>query len=271
MRLAVFVAIVVVAGAAILSLSASIQSSNFTQIATPTLAALAVVVQRINGVQRWLSAPKRRREDHAADLAQTTLINLCDGCTVSPELLNLYIHVWEVPRWFRKTFPYRLRKSLKASARNGWLKPFTKWSIAPTLCRLTAVSLLKTAPTGVRFRKGLGLVGVCIANNNHSKLVTLKISSPEYREALKSDTELQWRAYGPKITHRLSLEDARKLSDSYGQVLAQVVQDVKSGEAIGCVTISVRQSSSRTFQLTTNPDIKRRLTDFALGVREVLA
>lgn len=270
MNLTLLAAVALIVWAAVITINASFASLSPTQFVASVVLAIAVAIQRISGVQRWLTSSKNRRKDQVDLFAQQVLVNLCMGRTISPEMLHLCVHVWEVPLWYRKIFPYALRWRLKCAVRMRGLRLFASWVIRPALHRVIAVGLVKRAPSGVRFFKGIGLVGVCIANNDFAEFVTLKTSSSQYSNALKARSEAEWHRYGPAITHNLLLEDAVKLSHSYGQVLAKVVQDPDSGEAIGCVTISARYAGSTSLQITKNDNCQKMLTDLALSVGRLL-
>jgi hypothetical protein len=62
-----------------------------------------------------------------------------------------------------------------------------------------------------------------------------------------------------------------RLSHSYGQVIAQVVQDPDSGEGIGCVTISVKESASQTLQIVQDAGFETELNTLALSIARVIA
>jgi hypothetical protein len=232
--------------------------------------AASVAVQRINGVQSWLAKPRNVRTAEFQTMAQLTLMNMCTGHSVNDDLKDLRVHIWEVPLWYRRTIPYKLRCFLRRHAPGRSSAGSTKWIVRPTLVRAAAVGFLPQAPSGVRFRKGVGLVGVCIASNDRSEYFTLNVGSPAYRDALTS-TEEDWRKLSPKVTHNLPLEDATKLAHSYGQVIGRVVQDVQSGEAIGCVTVSVKTSSSTALDFKNNDTFRQGVTDLAQSVALLLA
>jgi hypothetical protein len=147
------------------------------------------------------------------------------------------------------------------------LRRLPRWTLRPSLRRVAAIGLVKQAPSGVPFRKGVGLIGVCIANNDRGEIIKLNISDPRYDEALNATNENDWLEFGPEITHNLALADARKLSHSYGQVIGKVVQDTTSGEAIGCATVSVRDT---TKEIATKETFRRNLTDLAISVANVI-
>ncbi|MEV6636758.1 hypothetical protein AB0M54_39080 [Actinoplanes sp. NPDC051470] len=270
MRVVTFIAIAVVVMAAVATLVGSqAPLSKPSAVASAALVA-AVAVQRINGVQRWLGAPKSRRREQVDVLAQQVLIDLCMNRLVTAELLELRVHVWEVPLWYRRIFPYALRLRFKEMAKKRQFRFLATWAITPTFKRVAAVGLYKAPPSGVRFQKGVGIVGVCLANNDRAEVLTVSTADRRYRHALQAADEAKWQTYDPKLTHRLPLRDAQKLAHSYGQVIARVVQDAESGEAIGCATISLKQATPATIGLTTGEEFKRKLIDLARGVATLL-
>jgi hypothetical protein len=266
----VLVAAAVVIWAAVISLDPIAHPLVNVRFYSGTVLAAAVAVQRIGGVQSWLAKPKNDRTAQIEGLAQLTLLNICMGRSVDRDLTDLSVHVWEVPRWYRRLIPYRFRVFLRRCAHRG-SPDTTKWIIRPMLNRVTAAGLIPRPPSGVSFRKGIGLVGVCVASNDRSEFFTLNVANSIYRNALKSTTEEQWRSYGPKITHNLKLAEAQRLAHSYGQVIGKVVQDRRSGEAIGCVTVSVKTSSARNLNFKTNQLFRDRVTDLAQSVALLLA
>jgi hypothetical protein len=163
--------------------------------------------------------------------------------------------VWEVPLWYRKLFPYRLRATLKRFVGRLSPKHGTQLTLRPALSRVAAIGLLKQAPSGIRFRKGIGIIGVCIANNDRAEFVTLDITDAQRREALNSTTEAEWLSYGPEITHNLKLADAQKLSHSYGQVISLVIQD----------------PATAILNVATNDLAKESITNLALSVGRLIA
>jgi hypothetical protein len=263
--------IAIILWAAFIVINESVDPLNTPKFLAATVLTLAVVIQRISSVQRWLATPKNRRKEQVDVLAQQVLLNLCMGKTVSTDLQTLCVHVWEIPAWYRRLISYRLRRTFKSIVRRNPFRTFTRWSIRPALKRVAAVGLVKQAPSGIRFRKGVGLVGVCVFNNDRAQIVTLRTSSTAYRRALLSDDEDQWRQHPPILTHNLSLEDAKKLSHSYGQVIAKVIQEPATGEAIGCVTISLRNASSHAIQIAKDQKFRDQLNDLSMSVASILA
>jgi hypothetical protein len=270
MRLAVLGAVAVVVASAIIIITGTAQPLKIPQLLAATILTLAVVIQRINGIQRWLSGPKDSREHAVRALAQRALVAVCKNRTVSPEVLGIRVHVWEVPLWYRKLFPYRLRSRMKRVVKWKLLNRFDGWAIRPSLRRVAAVGLVNRPTSGIPFRKGFGIIGVCIASNDQAEFLTLDVSNAKYQRALRAKTESDWAKLGSEITHNISLSEAKKLAHLYGQVIAMVIQHKDSGEAIGCATISIQEGSQQSPLRITDEIFKATLTDLALTLATVL-
>jgi hypothetical protein len=271
MRVAMFGAIAIVVMAALVALFSSQHPLTKPSAISSVVLIAAVAIQRINGIQRWLAAPKMRRRDQVEALTQEALIELCMNKRLSADVLEFRIHVWEVPRWYRRLFPYNFRIRLKAIVTKAPFRPFSKWVIRPTLNRVASVGLTKVPTTGIRFRKGVGIVGACLAANDRAEFLTLDISDATYKQALDAPDEATWTSYGTKITHGLSQKDAKKLSHSYGQVLARVIQDPHTGEGIGCITISVKDPKPSVLPVVNGEQIRRKLSALSAGVGALLS
>lgn len=271
MRFTILVGAAIIIAAAVINIHSSFTPLNLSHFVAATVLAVAVAIQRVSAIEKYLNLPRAKRKDQVDLIAQQTLINLCTGRAVTSELLHLRVHVWEVPLWYRRLIPYAVRRNLKRAVRRRPLKIFSSWAIRPSLRRVAAVGLLKQAPSGVRFCKGIGLIGVCLANNDHAELVTLQTSDARYVRALRSTSEAAWQKLSKEITHNISLEDAKRLSHSYGQVMACVVQDPYTGEGIGCVTISVKDGSGASLQIVHDARFEDELHALAMTVGPVLA
>jgi hypothetical protein len=269
-RVSVLVAAAVVVLAAVITLDPVAHPLKNVHFYSGVILAASVAIQRMNGVQSWLVKPRSSRISQIELFAQQTLLNLCEGRTVDRELTELCIHVWEVPLWYRRAFPYQFRVFLRRRTHIG-SPDSTRWIPRPTLNRVAATALMPRPPSGISFRKGIGLVGLCIASNDRTEYLTLNIASAEYRNALNVASEAQWRRLNPKLTHNLPLADALKLSRSYGQIIGKVVQDVDSGEAIGCVTVSVKTTSAKEFNFKTDIQFRKSVTDLSVSVALILA
>jgi hypothetical protein len=271
MRVAVFVAIVVVAAAAFFSLADSFAHPSIGPFASSVTLALAAVVQRISAVQKWLSGPREWRKEQVDEWAQQALMNVARDKLLSDEVLSFVVHVWAVPRWYRRLLPYRLRCALKRVVSWKLFRRFDAWVIRPAFQRTVAFGLVRCMPSGVPFKKGRGLVGVCVLNNDRSEFVTLSTDDPAYQRALRTRNSRTWKSQKATLTHNLEYDDALKLSHSYGQVIGRVVQ-AKSGEAIGCVTVSSSHPKlSAQHNLIDSPLVRTQLKALALGVSPILS
>lgn len=270
MRFVSLVAVLVVLWAAFISIQHSIVLSSTSGLIASVALTLGTTVQRISGVQRWLNTPKTRRERLVEGYAQQALSDICRGREITDTLLELRIHIWVVPIWYRKLFPFQVRERWKELVLKDRFPRISRLTLRPTLRRMAAVGLQKPIPSGVRFKKGQGVIGVCIANNDSSEILSVNISSNDYKEALAVSNEAEWRDKGVDITHNLSLAHAKRLAKQYGQVIARVVQDASSGEAIGCVTIGLQATNDPELQIVTNVEIRRRLKICAQTVADSL-
>jgi hypothetical protein len=134
-------------------------------------------------------------------------------------------------KWKRERYKIRERRS-----RRG---------IDPTLRRAAQADFQLRQETGVEFRNGEGLIGLCIHQNEANRVLAVALDSADFQQALASDEE--WGDADPKITQNLTRRKAKKLAAIYGQVAVEVLQ--KNGHAIGCITLDLP------------PDDSTRLTD----------
>jgi hypothetical protein len=268
-RLIATAALAIVVWAALFGISGA-QSREGYAVISAVIIALATCVRSLNGVQRWLASPKSRRKELFEGMAQVLVANICRGRSVTDGLLQLRVHVWEVPLWYRRFFPYKYRARIKRMLKQHAPK-HAKLAIRPTLKRVAAYGLRKHPPSGVRFRKGDGLVGVCIANNDRSEVLFIDVSQQAYKDALALTNEADWVATGTELTRNLALDDAKKLSKAYGHVIAEVIQDPDTGEAIGCVTISLREANEQSRKILDNANVRRELDEFTEMVGRSLA
>jgi hypothetical protein len=148
---------------------------------------------------------------------------------------RISMHVWEVrPWWLRTVLPFAVRRRIAE-----WLSEdtVTRWGRRLTYLKCLAVYRMDPQPSsGVRFRKGKGLVGTCVEKNKRGKALFVDLESPGFQSAIAS--EGSWTNASPTITMHLSYREARTLAERYGQAAAWVIQD-ESGEAIGGLTMSL--------------------------------
>jgi hypothetical protein len=255
--------------AATVTLGASFNPFNLPSFLSGLVLVLATGIQRLRTVERFIGAGDAKRAAGLHRTAETTLNRLVRGRRVREETLTLVVHIWEVPLWYRKTFPYKLRLFLRQLV----ARPTFRWlgglSLKPDLKRAAAVSLRKPTPSGVKFSKGTSLIGACLANNDLTEVITLNTSDPQYAAALDLP-ENEWNDLDRAVTHNLRQEDARKLARKYGQVIGLPVQDLDTGEAIGCVTISVQANQVPELQLTEKRYYRKELATLAVAAASLL-
>lgn len=269
MRSIATIALAVVVWAALFGVSGA-QSRQGYAVISAVVIALATGVRSLNGVQRWLASPKSRRKELYEGMAQVLVANICRGRTVTDGLLQLRVHVWEVPLWYRRFFPYKYRVWVKRKLKQH-VPSHANRAIRPRLRRVAAYGLRKHPPSGVQFWKGHSLVGVCIANNDRTEVLFIDVSQQAYKDALALADEDAWAATGTELTRNLTLDDAVKLSKKYGHVIAEVIHDPDTGEAIGCATISLREANNESREILDNADIRRELDEFTEMVGRSLA
>lgn len=255
--------------AATVAIGKSLDPFHLPVFLSTLILALATAIQRIGTVQRFVSGADPKRDTEVQRFAQGALTACVRGQRVRVETLTLVVHVWEVPLWYRRAFPYSFRNHLKSLVRRLGLSRLIQYSLKPTLNRVAAVGLKKPTPSGIPFTKDVGLIGVCLAANDPTTVFTLDIASPEYAAALKMSAA-DWDTLDAKLTNAIGLEQAQQLARKYGQVLARVVQDPETGEPVGCVTISVAQTTVRELQLLDRPCYKDELTTLADTVGSLL-
>jgi hypothetical protein len=148
---------------------------------------------------------------------------------------RISLHVWEVRPWLLRTiFPFYIRRRLPDLFSEATVRA---WSRRLTFLKcLTRYRVDPQPDSGVRFRKGKGLVGICVEENRKGKALFVDFEARAFKSAIAN--EESWANAPAKITRSLSYKDALKLADRYGQAVALVIQD-ESGEAIGALTMSL--------------------------------
>jgi hypothetical protein len=148
---------------------------------------------------------------------------------------RISMHVWEVRPWLLRTLvPFRIRRRLADMLSD---ETVTTWGRRLTFLKCLAVYRMDPQPSsGVRFRKGKGLVGICVEENRKGKAQFVDFEARAFKSAIA--TEASWVKARSTITRSLNYRDARKLAERYGQAVAFVIQD-ESGEAIGALTMSL--------------------------------
>lgn len=270
MRVLITVALAAVVWAALFGINTAVQSTTSYGLTSALVIAAGTVVRQLNSVERRLASPKSRRSELVEGMAQGLVVDIVRGRKVTECLEQLRVHVWEVPAWYRRLFPFWCRCWAKRVLKRRAPK-YASIALRPTLRRTAGYGLRKQPPTGVRFRKGEGLVGVCIANNDRTEVLSVDVSQQEYQDALKLKNEQAWLENGPDLTRNLSLEDARKLAGYYGTVIARVIQDPNTGEPIGCTTLSLRHANGESRQILRHRRVLADFEDFSRLVAPALA
>ena len=267
------VGIAIVVAAFAISLSLSLSPVSWTGVGSAIVLGAAAAIQRARVLLQFVRPKRPLRGDRIHALAQETLLAVCKNRRLGPVTLNVVVHVWEVPVWYRRLFPFRLRQWLRRRASTPRWARLAKYALRPTLGRAAAAALVKPAPTNIRFAKGRGIVGACLAgvtdDDVEAACLGLDTTKEPYASALGSDQA--WAALGPARTHGLSREEAVALAAKYRYVIAQIVHDADSGEAIGCVSISANSCLRGSTPLTEDAKAQARLAELARTMASTLA
>jgi hypothetical protein len=202
-------------------------------VALPAAASASAIIPA-----RW-SWPFRRRLSSLEAALRTAVIEInrkrdAHGYPIYPgDISKLGFHVWLVPRWYRYIFPYRIRRALKGIVSENFRRKVMRLKLQ----RAAAFRLDDQGASGVRPRKGSGIIGTCLVLNQRGRIVPINWEDPERAYALA--TRERWEEAGLRITKGLKYEDAQLLSERYGQAAAVVIRARDSDEAIGCVTIDL--------------------------------
>lgn len=220
--------------------------------------ASAALVQRMGTVQRFLTPSRGKRRAIQATVA-TAVRRLCNGRAVDDVSSSLAIHVWAVPFWYRRIFPYKARRLLHWLVERPRFTRFAKFALRPSLSRMAAEGLTPRVPSNVTFAKGVSMVGLALSFNDPGRVLALDTNDRTYREALAM-TSAEWdQIEDDEITRGLDHESAKKLATRYGQVIAKVVTHLKTGEALGVVTIGVAQNPKPHWQVATGLRFRKEL------------
>lgn len=259
---------IVLLWAGFLSISSNFDPFDPSKLVASAVLTLGVVLQRLSSIQHYLS-PRKARGDRVHALAQEAVLNICAGERLGEPALSVMVHVWEVPLWYRRLFPYRLRRFLRRVGRHPRLSRLARRHMRPRLTRLAAAGLIKRGSSGIVFRKRVGLVGVCIAENQDGKILSHDITAPNYQDALAS--EEQWAQLPETITFGLTHEEAKTLAHRYHLVIATVAQSPTTGEAIGCITISVGEAPDGSLRFVKKKEWHWRAKALARTVSQQLS
>lgn len=189
-----------------------------------------------------------------AVVLRRTILDLGDETIGDAEVFrdvvaSMSLHVWLLPIWYRK-----LR----------WARIGLRWGIVkvagperskrivlrPRLTRFVVDRVDALEPSGVTFRRGVGLVGLCIERDRRDKAMAVDFETPDMQELLKASAA-DWKAAPSESTFNLSQHDFGRLADKYGQAMALVLREASTGEPIGCLSVELP------------PDCPVRLQDYS--------
>jgi hypothetical protein len=182
---------------------------------------------------------------------QTSINRIYRDGSYPGDVTKLSFHVWSVPRWYRRVVPYSVRRKVKKDGRR------MPERLRPRLQRLATFRWEHLAPSNIKLRKGVGVVGRCIDLNQRDKTILVRFDSRAFQTALRQGPE-HWSQQTINITQNLSFESAEELSTKYGQVAALVLCDV-SGEAIGCITIELPPGAPVSLRRKSGHDLMQTL------------
>jgi hypothetical protein len=183
--------------------------------------------------------------------------------------MKVSLHVWCVPSWYRRLFPFRFRQTLKWIIEKAPLSDRVRLylMIRPRLDRVGFEQFEREPPTGLSFRKGHALVGHCILFATPNRIHFADFESAEFR-ALISD-KATWKHDTSFEKWRLSLDQAKILADKYGKVAAIALQNTESGEFIGCLTLSLPPATG--ISLEGDQELRAVMTKVKRVVEPLLA
>lgn len=212
------------------------------------LAALAVaaaaVLQLWSVITSWFGAGPAAVKQ-IEDVLLNRSVDLYHRRMVGSDLTAVSLHVWSVPLWYRRLVPYQLRRWARTTFSEG--KQAT-WAMKPELRRLAYCAFPPTAPSGVVFKKGYGLIGLALDDvNGRGRVHSVNLEDRAYVAALARGPEA-WRNEANALTKYLSHSDAEQLAQRYGQALAVAIRLRGSGEAIGCLTLEVKPGADVTLE-----------------------
>jgi hypothetical protein len=155
-------------------------------------------------------------------------------------------HVWLLPLWYRRLHGVR-RKVAPIVERVVGERRLAKLPLRPKLQRFVVDSLADIEPSGVGFRKGVGLVGICLARDRRNKALIVDFETADMR-ALVACSDEEWKAAPVDWTHNLKHKDFNKLADKYGQAAAYVLRERRNGEPVGCLTFELPPDAALPIQ-----------------------
>ena len=232
--------------------------------------ALAFIAVAISAtIQMWialgglLAAKRNKSRERLNKMLVGKIIFLWRQHIIDCDVTKISMHIWVVPPLYRRVFPYKLRRALTDRLSEQVVQ---ERSWRPYLKCIAYQRYEYKAPSRVKFKKGLGMVGDCLEENLDDKVHFMNFEDAVVQGYLA--TEESWRAAPSTISHGLLYSKAKILADSYGQAAAIVLRE-PTGEAYGCITIEVPKGC-RT-KLSHSGVLRTEIRDFRVMIASVLS
>ena len=162
------------------------------------------------------------------------------------DISQVSLHVWSIPLFWRIVVPAKMKRRQNVNSRTPIL-------FRAPLIRLVSYRLEHHGHSNIsRLRKGVGLVGRCVARNNKRKIHIVRFYKPEFQQALAS--EESWYESKPNINQGLKRELGEELAERYSQAAALVLQ--ANGCPLGCITLELPPRCTINFPDNTS-DLER--------------
>ena len=241
-----------------------IHSSSASLKVAATAIAISAALQFIAVANDWLSSniiPVRRRVEQVLHNRLSALYRT-GILTGNPSVISM--HIWEVPIIFRKIFPYSFRQRLRII----FPRRMHRLAWRPRLVRIGEGGMRRLPPSGVSFRKGYGLVGIALQDNEHDSIYWVNFNDPSMQEALNRGAEY-WQTAPKELTQNLRYPAAARFAHRYSEALALVIQDTDTGEALGVLTFEAEAGANS--DLRSNLSLHSELRSTADLLSPILA
>ncbi|MFI5960152.1 hypothetical protein [Cryptosporangium sp. NPDC051539] len=241
------------------------------RVQPPILTSLLAVVVAVSAILQFLSVVSgllgSDRSPLAAEiesLLQDRLVHAYDQGLLGSDLTRISAHVWEVPAPYRRLIPISFRRFL----RKTFSSQIQRLAWRPKLHRVASFHLRQLPPTGIEFRKGKGIVGAVLVLNESHLVQVVDFRNSGFLTALAGG-ERTWHDQPLSVTRNLEYWEAERLSRRYEQAMATVIQDSRSGEGIGALTLEVADGFPK--QLGTVDELLSEMRALATLIGPMLA
>lgn len=158
------------------------------------------------------------------------LVNVSSATGLGCEQLGLSCFL--VPTWFRRVFPYRLRKFAVRWLLPRWLAEPVANRAAPALRRVVRLRLSGyPAESAIEWTRGKGVVGKCWRNRHDVEVNSYQL----YKDLLTCSRE-EWDNLHSNITLGLDYNEFKRIRGKYGAVVVSpIIFD--DHEFVGCITL----------------------------------